>query len=45
MNDKEIKELGNNLMGCGCTMMLIPLVGLALFISIMFVLSIAGILE
>lgn len=45
MNDKEIKELGNNLMGCGCTMMLIPLVGLALFISIMFILSIAGILE
>jgi hypothetical protein len=45
MNDKEIKELGNSLMGCGCSMMLIPLVGLALFISIMFVLSILGVIK
>jgi hypothetical protein len=45
MDDNQIKELGNNLMGCGCVMFLIPIFGLMLVIGIMFVLSAAGIMK
>lgn len=45
MDDKQIKELSNNLMGCGCVMFLIPIFGLMLIIGIMFILSILGVIE
>jgi hypothetical protein len=45
MNEREIKELGNNLMGCGCAMFLIPILGLVLIFGIMFIMSVLGVLE
>lgn len=45
MDDRQLKELSNNLMGCGCVMFLIPIFGLMLVIGIMFILSILGVIE
>jgi len=45
MNDKQIKELSNNLMGCGCVIFLIPIFVLALIFGLMMVASILGIIE
>lgn len=45
MNERELKELSNNLMGCGCAMFLIPIFGFVLVMGILFVLSAAGILK
>jgi hypothetical protein len=45
MNERELKELSNNIMGCGCIMFLIPILGILLITGILFVLSAAGILQ
>jgi hypothetical protein len=45
MNDKQIKELSNNLMGCGCVMFLIPIFGIILIFGLMMIASLLGIIE
>jgi len=45
MNHKEIKELGNNLMGCGCGMLLLPLAAGVILLGIMIILSMLGVLD
>lgn len=45
MDDKQIKELSNNIMGCGCVMFLIPIFGLLLVGGVLFMLSAMGVLK
>lgn len=45
MNPDQLKELSNNIMGCGCVMFLIPIFGMLLFGGIMLIASMLGILD
>lgn len=45
MNPDEIKELSNNMMGCGCVIFLIPIFGILALAGIMMIASMLGIID